>query len=144
MKLSGLVETIERSDGAVTKSINGLHDARVGDIIKIGVEGSRHKIYSKIAKIVANNRLQDSEGNVFGRDGMVYRRKGWELRNTKGKIVSAKHVTQKELDQEHHQDVIRFLTRYNWDTLSPEQLETILKTIRVSFGDIQKTRSYIN
>jgi len=129
-------------DGAAEKPIKGLHNAKPGDIIEIGIEGQRHKVQSKIDKVVSNNRLQDKDGNIFGRDGMIYRRKGWQLRDTKGKIVSAKHMTQKQLDDEHDNRRRKYLKETNWDKLDAEQIEKILKIMRVSFGTIQKRIGY--
>ena len=131
-------------DGAATKPITGLHDAKPGDIINIGVEGQRHKFVTKIEKIVSNDRLQDREGNIFDRNGKIYRRKGWQLRGTQGKIIYAKHVTQKELDAGHDKDRRRYLKEYRWDELDAERIEKVLKILRIDFGTMQKRIPYMD
>jgi len=135
-------------DGAAIKPIKGLHNAKPGDIIEIGVEGSRHKIQTKIAKVVSNDRLQDRDGNIFGRDGMIFRKRGYLLKqlthNKKGKIISAKHITQNQLDDEHDKDRRKYLNQYDWDKMDTERLEKILKIMRIDFGTIQKRIGYKN
>lgn len=130
-------------NGAAVKPIKGLYNARVGDILEIGVEGFPHKIHSKIAKIGKSGKLMDTNGNIFDRSGKVYRRKGYELGNTTGKIVWARHMTQKQLDKEHDKRRREFLKTYDWNDLDPKRIEEILKILRVSFGDIQKWRQYV-
>jgi len=127
------VERHQKS-GALLKSIIGLYHAKPGDLIEIGIEGSRAKYKTRIAKIVTNDRLQDTDGNVFGRDGMVYRRSSWWLRGTKGKIVFAKHITVKDLEKELEDDKIRFLKKYNWEGLNSEKRDQIIKILGIRFS----------
>ena len=80
--------------------MKSLHDARVGDIHKIGIEGSHQKVNIRIAKIVANDRLQDTDGNIFDRSGHIFRRKGGFIgTSTKGKIVFADNTPDTYADQ---------------------------------------------
>lgn len=109
------------------KAIRGLHQAKVGDHIRIGIEGTRGKRDVKIAKILANDRLVDEDGNIFQRNGMIIKRKaGFPSHFGKGKIVSAKLITQKEFDREFKDIKIRHITEYDWNK---EDLATILKVI---------------
>jgi len=130
------------TNGAADKSITGLHDAKVGDIIQIGIQGMPQKLVTKIARVVSSNRLQDEEGNVFGRDGIIFRRKGYQLAGSTGKIVSARQVTQKELDNAHDKQRRKYLKGYDWDKLDDERLTKVLNLLRVDFGDIQKRKPY--
>ena len=132
----------DRSQGAVLKNIIGLHDARVGDIIKIGIEGTRQKITVKIAKVVAKDRLQDTEGNIFDRDGKVFRKKGFFLQNLapKGKIVFAKPATQKQLDADLAERKLEFLSNQNWKKVPLKKRESILKILNVSFSTMQGSK----
>ena len=140
MKIQQLLEGTK--DGAADKPIKGLYDAKPGDIIKIGIEGTRDHFYTIIDKIVANDRLQDRDGNIFGRNGRIFRRKGYQLSGTSGKVVSAKHVTQKELDDDHATDRRKYLIDTNWSNVDDEQIVKILKILRVSMGTIQKRYKY--
>ncbi len=130
----------DRSQGAVLKNVIGLHDARPGDIIKIGIEGTRQKVTVKIAKVVANDRLQDTEGNIFDRSGKVFRKKGFFLKHLapKGKIVFAKPATQKQLDADLEERRIEHLTNLNWKRdVSKEKREAVLKILNVQFSSMQ-------
>ncbi len=64
--------------------------------IEIGFEGTRYKQFSIIDKIVSKNRLMDKEGNIFDRNGIVYRKKGSWIKQAKDKIASARQLTEKE------------------------------------------------
>lgn len=130
MQISDIDEKIERSNGAVTKPINGLHDARPGDIIRIGVQGQRQKYTARIKKIVSGGRLMDDKGNVFGRDGVIHRRSSTWPYNTKGKIVSAKHMTQQSIDDGYEEQRRNSLKNYNWDKASPETVTAVFAAIR--------------
>lgn len=134
------IAKIDRSNGALLKAIKGLHNAKVGDIIKIGVEGSRRKFTTRIQKIVGKDRLQDIDGNVFDRSGKIFRRKGINLIGTKGKIIFAKQATQKELDDDLFERKIDFLSKIKWNKKSPEKIDQILKILNVEFGTIQGSR----
>ena len=138
-KARGQGYVLDRSEGAMLKPVKGLHDARPGDIIKIGVEGTRQKVTVKIAKVVANDRLQDTDGNIFDRSGRVFRKKGFFLKHLapKGKIVFAKHVTQKELDDELVEKKIEYLNKQDWKKVSLEKREAVLKILNVQFSTMQ-------
>ena len=136
------LDEITRSDGAVNKSIKGLYDAQPGDIIKIGFEGSRIKHVSKIKKVVGQDRLVDTDGNIFNRNGMVYRRASYPLTAFSGKIIFAKHVTQAELNDDHEERKIDYLNRRKWEDVDPEIRDKILGMLRVSFTSMQGMKDY--
>jgi hypothetical protein len=122
----------------VAKPVKGLHDARVGDILKIGIEGSRQKVNIRIAKIVANDRLQDTDGNIFDRSGHIFRRKGGIIgMSTKGKIVFAKHATQKELEKDLLDRKIQHLDNIKWKSMSDEKIEAVVQVLNINFGPVQ-------
>ena len=128
---------IKRNKGAVLTPIKGLYNAKPGDIIEVGFEGSRQKYVTKIDKIVSNDRLQDRDGNLFGRDGMVYRRKSGWMWDTKGKIVFARHMTQTQLDDDLRKRKIEYLKSARWNEMSDDKLNDVLALMRVSFSTMQ-------
>ncbi len=136
------LDEITRSGGAVENAIRGLHDAQVGDIIAIGIEGSRTKHMAKIKKIVGQNKLVDTDGNIFNRNGVVYRRATYPLTSFPGKIISAKLVSQKSLDDEHERRKVEFLNQRKWEDVDPEIRDEILGMLRVSFTTVQGMKEY--
>lgn len=136
------LDEITRSDGAVENAIRGLHDAQVGDIIAIGIEGSRTKHMARIKKVVGQNKLVDTDGNIFNRNGVVYRRASYPLNSSPGKIISAKLVTQKSLDDTHEKRKIDHLKNKNWEDVDPETRDKILRLLRVAFTSMQGTKEY--
>lgn len=129
-------------DGAAISPVTGLYDAKVGDIIEIGVEGSRNKQQTKIAKATPT-KVTDSDGNIFLRSGMIYRRSGFQASVlAPGKKVYAKLVTQKQLDKSHDKDRRNYLSKQDWNKIPADKIEKILKIMNVSFGDAQKLRRY--
>ena len=108
------------------KYIKGLHQAKVGDHINIGIEGQRNKEYSKIAKILDSDKLVDTNGNIFGRNGVIIRRKGgWAKYIGKGKIVSAQIITQKQFDDSYRELLINHIQKY----IRKEDIETVKNII---------------
>ena len=132
------VSKMKRVGDAALKPVKGLHDARVGDILKIGIEGSRQKVNIRIAKIVANDRLQDTDGNIFDRSGRIFRRKGGFIgTSTKGKIVFAKHATQKELEKDLLDRKISHLDGIKWKGMSEDKIEAVIQVLNIQFGPVQ-------
>ena len=133
------VSKMKRVGDAALKPVKGLHDARVGDILKIGIEGSRQKVNIRIAKIVANDRLQDTDGNIFDRSGHIFRRKGDGIigRSTKGKIVFAKHATQKELEKDLLDRKVQHLDNIKWKGMSEDKIEAVIQVLNIQFGPVQ-------
>ena len=74
MKLKNLIG--EHIDGYSDTRVTGLANAKPGDAIEIGFEGTRSKSRSKIIKVVANDRLMDAEGNIFNRNGIIFKKRG--------------------------------------------------------------------
>lgn len=136
------INEIQRTDGAVDKPIRGLHDAQPGDIIEIGIEGTRNKSMTRIKKVVGQDRLVDTNGNIFNRNGVVYRRAAYPLKSFPGKIISAKHVTQAELNADHEKRKVAFLKSKKWEDVDPEIRDQILKMLRVSFSSMQGMKEY--
>ena len=56
------------------KYIKGLHQAKEGDYISIGTSGTRGRSYAKVAKVLPTDKLVDTDGNIFGRNGVIMRR----------------------------------------------------------------------
>jgi len=133
---------ITRTNGAVSGALRGLHDAQAGDIIEIGTEGTRSKRVSRIKKVVSKDRLMDQDGNIFNRNGVVYRRVSYPFVGSKGKIISAKLLSQKELDADHEQRKVEFLKSKNWEDVDSETRDKILGMLRVSFTSMQGMREY--
>jgi len=136
------LDEITRTNGAVDRKLPGLYNAQVGDIIEIGFEGSRIKHKAKIAKVVGNDRLVDADGNIFNRSGIVFRRKSYPLTSFRGKIISAKQMTQKALDNDHEDRKVDYLKRNNWENVDPETRDKILSLLRVSFTSMQGMKDY--
>ena len=126
---------------ATTTVRPGLHQAKVGDHIHIGFEGTRGKWPSKIAKIDhKTGRLTDTDGNIFNVDGRVFRRKSAVF--PKGKIVSAKIVSQKEFDKEFKRRKIEFLRKFDWDRMNIEDLVKITEMLPVRHSSAPKTSRF--
>ncbi|MCK5641229.1 MAG: hypothetical protein KAJ19_10540 [Gammaproteobacteria bacterium] len=136
------LDEITRSDGAVENAIRGLHDAQIGDIVAIGIEGFRTKHMAKIKKVVGQNKLVDTNGNIFNRNGVIYRRVSYPCKSFPGKIVSAKLVSQKSLDDEHEQRKIEYLNGRKWEDVDSETRDKILGLLRVSFTSMQGMKEY--
>lgn len=109
------------------KYSKGLHQAKSGDPLWIGVEGSRGKHYSKVKK-VTDDKVFDIDGNIFSKDGRLI--KGGSTRFmkkfNKGKIISAKLITQKEFDKQFKDIKVDFLRKFDYNKL---QIDDILKII---------------
>jgi len=123
------------------KYIKGLHQAEVGDYISIGFQGNRNRHVSKITKILDTNRLVDSDGNIFGRNGVIERRKGgWAKITPKGNIVSAKIITQTEFDKQYKEIKVNFIK----DKIADQDIEIIEKIIDMFVGWAQANTKNIS
>lgn len=110
------------------KYLKGLHQAKVGDYISVGIEGYRNREKVKISKVLDTDKLVDQNGNIFSRNGIIIRRKGgWAKFYGKGKIVSAKIVTQKEFDEEYKKIKVEFII----NTVRDLDIETLEKMIDI-------------
>ena len=133
-KIKSLDEFVnETIDENLIKYKKGLYQARPDDYIEVGVEGTRHKESIKIDKIVSNDRLQDENGNIWNRDGTLYRLK--DLRflpgSRKNKHVNAQLKTQEKFDQEHKDIKVDFLRRFKWEDMDIEDLEKIIDQLPI-------------
>ena len=125
------------------KYLKGLHQAKVGDHIYIGVEGWRAKGYSKIAKVLDTDKLVDTDGNIFGRNGVIIRRKGgWANNAPKGKIISAKIITQKEFDENYKKIKIDHIRNHDWSKEDIKTIEKINSMMRVSNANTRNTSRF--
>lgn len=109
----------------------GLYDVRQGDYIEIGFEGSRYKEKVKIVKVTNTNRLQDQWGNIFDRNGMIYRRMGGRIKqiSNKSKIIYARPVTQKQFDDDFKDIKVDFLRTFKWEKIDIKDLMKIIDSI---------------
>jgi len=118
----------------------GLHQAKVGDAIHIGIGGTRGKWYSTVKKIDRKTgRITDRDGNIFNPDGRVFRRKTYPFKQSK--IVSAKIVSQKEFDKQYKKIKIEFLRKFKWDSMDIDEIEKIIDMMPVGQGNkLHKSR----
>jgi len=118
--------------------VTGLANAKPGDAIEIGFEGTRYKQRARIAKIVANDRLMDTEGNIFNRNGIIFRKKGSWIKQAGKKIVSARQITYKEYTDSIMEFVSKSLKDFDWAKLSPETLIEVGKLIHRGFPQLDQ------
>ena len=118
--------------------VTGLANAKPGDVIEIGFEGTRYKQRARIAKIVANDRLMDTEGNIFNRNGIIFRKKGSWIKQAGKKIVSARQITYKEYTDSIMEFVSKSLKDFDWAKLSPETLIEVGKLIHRGFPQLDQ------
>jgi len=95
-------EFVNELQGYADVYTKGLHDAQKGSFIKIGLQGNLNKWHGKIEKIDKNDRFVTTEGDVFDRNGMLYKAKTWAFQqHLKKKLkVSAMIVTKAMLLEE--------------------------------------------
>lgn len=126
--------------GYSEKDVTGLHKAKPGDFIEIGIEGERNKQRSKISKIVSNNRLQDDEGNIFDRTGIIYRKKGQWVKLRGNKIISARQITLAEYKESILQFVNSQLQNFNYTKLPIEKILEIGKILNRGFPQLEELK----
>lgn len=127
--------------GYADENFKGLYRAKPGDNIEIGFEGSRVKYTTKIDKIVSNGRLQDTEGNIFDRNGIIYRKKGSWVKFAGDKIISARQITIKEYEKNIMQFINKQLHEFDYTTLPISSLQQIGKIIGRSFPQLDNLKS---
>jgi hypothetical protein len=117
-------EELERYKG-------GLYQAKVGDMLWIGITGMEGKDRSKVTKILPDGKVVDSEGNTYNPDGRLYKSNNlrWQKKTNPGKVVSAKIATQSDLDKEYKNIKIDFLRKFDWQKLDIESIEKIIDSI---------------
>ena len=108
--------------------IKGLYQAKAGDYISIGTRG---RSFAKIAKVLPTDKLVDSDGNIFGRNGVIIRRiAGWAKYVPKGSITSAKIITQKEFDKDYKKIKVDYIK----DNIADEDIATIEEILLLMKG----------
>lgn len=107
----------------------GLHQAKVGDVIKIGQTGMKFKVFSKILKISTKGKITDESGNIFTKNGMLFRANSHQFKKQKGKVVFAQLVTQEEFDKRFKDIKVDFLKKFNFDKLNIEDILKIIDSI---------------
>ena len=125
------------NEGYAPNSVTGLHNAKPGDFIEIGFEGTRYKSKSKIEKIVSNNRLQDTDGNIFDRNGIIFRKKASWVKQAGDKIVSARQITQAEYKEQILDFVNRQLREFDWKKIPIDDLIEVGKIIKRGFPQLE-------
>jgi len=120
-------ETLERYK-------KGLYQAKPDDYIKVGVEGTRYKESIKIDKIVSNDRLQDENGNIWNRDGTLFRYK--HIRHLpkhlrKDKHVNAQLITQEDFNEQYKDIKVNFLRKFKWEDMDISELEKIIDQLPI-------------
>ena len=131
------IKLLEAINGYSDKPVTGLATAKPGDVIEIGFEGTRFKQLSIISKVVSNDRLQDENGNIFNRNGIIFRKKRTWIKQAGDKIVSARQVTVKEYKKRMMDFVEKQLKNFQWSKLDPEQLIEIGKIIKIGFPQLE-------
>jgi len=130
-------EELERYKG-------GLYQAKVGDMLWIGISGMVGKDRSKVTKIFSDGKIADSEGNIFNPDGRLYKSSNprWQKKTNPNKIVSAKIATQSDLDKEYKKIKIDFLRKFDWDKMNIEDLEKIINQLPIKQGNKLNTSRF--
>lgn len=118
-----------------------LKDVRPGDYIVIGIEGINLKYDTTITKIVKHDRVMDFMGNIWNRDGRIFRRGNWhfniykDMCHRRCRKMSARPKTQKEFDKKYKQYKVDHLKKYDWSQHSIEELENFIDKINVGQGN---------
>lgn len=112
--------------GLMKRNLSGLYNAKVGDILLIGVEGQNFKERSTIKNIASNGKITDREGNIYNASGKIYRRKK-NSGKPDDKIIYAKHMTEKQMNKEIREHKIIFLKTIKWEKLTDTELEKVLE-----------------
>lgn len=126
----------------------GLYDIKAGDIINVGIEGQRGKHQTKIVKVSASGKLVDASGNMYNRDGSVFRLKnGTKLQYSipgKDKKVYAQPVLQKEFDTQYKKTKIDFIRKFDWESQDVSIIEEVLEIIKKLTNTEQANRKQIS
>ena len=133
------IKLSEAITGYSETRVTGLAHAKPGDAIEIGFEGTRSKYHTRIVKIVANDRLMDNEGNIFNRNGIIFRKRGSWIKHVgaNSKIISARHITIKEYKDTMIGMVSKTLNDFDWAKLSPGTLIEVGKLIHIGFPQLE-------
>lgn len=118
----------------------GLYNAKAGDVIEIGMQGTRNKREIKIVAVLASGKLRDAAGNIFNRDGMIYRGAEYWSQGAKkaGRKIYAVPMTKEKNEKnklKRAQDSLFSLIKNRKDKLTVEQIKAIGKVLNVEFGN---------
>lgn len=130
MKKSELKQIIREE---MEKYSGGLYQAKVGDMLWIGMSGMQGKDRSKVTKIFSDGKIADSEGNIFNPDGRLYKSTNlrYQKKSNPNKIVSAKISTQQDLNKEYKKIKTDFLRKFDWDKMDIQDLEKIINQLPI-------------
>ena len=130
MNLSALRQIIKEE---VEKYKGGLYQVQIGDMLTVGIQGTRYRQHSKVVKILPDGKVVDSLGNTFNPNGTLHRSTDYMFKKTTNpnKVASAKVVTQPELDKQYKKIKIDFLKKFDWDKLNIEDLEKIIDQLHI-------------
>jgi hypothetical protein len=130
MKKSELKQMIKEE---LEKYKGGLYQAKIGDMLWIGISGMVGKDRSTVTKILPDGKIVDSIGNTYNPDGRLYKSTNprWQKKTNPGKVVSAKIVTQSDLDKEYKKIKVDFLRKFDWDKMNIEDIEKIIDQLPV-------------
>jgi len=125
------------------KPSKGLYDAKVGDVIEIGMSGTRNKREIKIVEILASDKLKDAAGNIFNRNGMIYRGAEYWSQSAKknGVKIYAVQLTKEKKKQDilkTGQKMLMSYLRDHIDELTKEQIQAIGKILNVHFSNLDE------
>jgi len=122
----------------MTKYIGGLFQAKIGDRIEIGIQGQRFKHRTEIVAIGANRRLRDSWGNIFNRDGQLYRRASHPINVIdKKRKVSAQLVVQEQHDSEY-----RRIRSFDFSRMTTKDIEALIDNMPVKQANTLQTSRF--
>lgn len=113
------------------KFSKGLYQAKVGDRLVIGQQGTRDRQRTTVKKIYFDGSVLDSDGNVFQKNGIL-KKAGHSLpgyANRKDATISASLMTQEEADELYVQSALEIISRNLKNIKSREQAEKMLDSL---------------
>lgn len=125
------------------KPSKGLYEVKRGDVVEIGVQGSREKREIKIVEILKSGKLKDADGNIFNRNGMIYRGTRHWSQNAKEnntKIYAVPLTKEKKTKNilTIGQNMLARHIQDNKDKLTKEQIQEICKILNVHFSNLDE------
>lgn len=121
----------------------GLYDVKAGDVIEIGMQGTRNKREIKVVEILASDKIKDAAGNIFNRNGMIYRGAEYWSKGAKrdGRKIYATKLTKEKKTKSNlklGQDMLLSHIKAHKDELTKEQIQAIGKILNVVFGNLEE------
>lgn len=123
----------------ITKTLR----VKKGDPVLIGLEGSRDKFYT-IVKHVDEDKIVDSEGNVYEPSGRLRRRSSTAGRKF-GHVSDpgGKNIQMQIYDIDDHtndfretlRSFMKYFLREKFNSLSLDQMKDLAKMLKVSIGE---------